>query len=173
MADAKRIIGVVKAKTSWLKESTRTVLSLLLICLLVIGAVILWKYIRSDHRHFVTTSAAPLPVAQFEKQQQNNTSSYLKDKNYINYQRTQQDLAIEYIANKDYASAERVMNDVFKNTPTNKISSQTYMVMVEVEKGKGNTSEYKKYLKLTIDRLNLDGDKKTAALYQDELKGLQ
>ncbi|HSW78814.1 MAG TPA: hypothetical protein VLF88_02250 [Candidatus Babeliales bacterium] len=173
MADAKRIIGVVKAKTSWLKESTRTILSLFLICSLVIGAIILWKYIRSDHRHFVAESAAPPTVAQFEKQQQNNTSSYLKDKNYINYQRTQQDLAIEYMANKDYTSAERVMNDVFKNTPTNKMNSESYMVMIEVEKNKGNTSEYKKYLKLAIDKLNAEGDKKTAALYQDELKGIQ
>jgi hypothetical protein len=102
-----------------------------------------------------------------------STQAQVTKGDYSTFQTAQDLIAKKYIIEKDLPHAEQVMNNVLSTVPKNKIMSQTYFTMVDLEAAKHDTTSQKKYLQLLIATLKAEGDSQGAAAEQKYLDSLK
>lgn len=130
------------------------------------------------HKHNENTqnkksAVKPTSLNAFEQESAKTDQSFLNGGDYTSYQSTKNLLASQFLAEHDIADAERVMNDVLVKVPKDKIVSQTYYTMVNIEKAKNDKTGIKQYLQLLIAKLQAEGDTKSADAWQKYLDGLK
>lgn len=130
----------------------------------------------TEHNNPKTTSNKKAPGAGpsvVEKTVETPTKTALASSDYVTYQNLQRTLALQYLYNSDTTNAERIMNDIFKNVPSVKIASSSYLTMIRIQEAKQDKDQQKHYLQLAIDKLNAEGNPTQAANEQKVLDGLQ
>jgi len=141
-----------------------------LLFLIVIVLLVFWiVHGRNAKKAVVQTTS----LNQLSSILNKSTQSQVSKGDYGAYQSSQALIAKKYIIENDLTHAEQVMNKVLATVPQNKITSQTYFTMVDLETAKKDIPAQKKYLQLLITRLKADGDSQGAAAEQKYLDSLK